>query len=110
MRLFFSVVSVLILYNTCYGLVTPAIRTHDAVTISCSARISDDDDEGSTRTRRHFLVQQSVLAGLALISPSSSEAATVTPDLAKITTAANKKVGGLSNKIRKIANVMVGFA
>lgn len=109
MRLFFSVVSVLILYNTCYGLVTPAIRTHDAVTISCSARISDDD-EGSTRTRRRFLVQQSVLAGLALISPSSSEAATVTPDLAKITTAANKKVGGLSNKIRKIANVMVGFA
>jgi hypothetical protein len=72
---------------------------------SSSSLSQSDEEEGS---RRRFLVQTLFAAMAGLARSPVALADTLTKDLAKITTTANRKIGGLSNKIRSIANVMVG--
>ena len=86
------------------------LSRHSSKQIQSSSTIllhksSSNDEKECTRRK---LLGQTLLAGISIMIPCISKAATLSPDLAKITTAANRKVGGLSGKIRNIANVMVG--
>ena len=73
---------------------------------SRSLHQSDEEDE----SRRKLLVQTLFAAVTTRLvrSPIARAETLTSQDLAKITTTANRKIGGLSNKIRSIGNAMVG--
>lgn len=95
-----------LLASVCASSAFVATRSPQA-TITTPCRASTlPEDEGSAR--RKFL-SQALVAGLVVVqSPSEARAEKVVSAANKVTTPANRKLGGLSNKIRNIGNVMVG--
>jgi hypothetical protein len=91
---------------------TARVTTATSRDRGCQLAVHADDKElsdESAPSRRGFLSQAT--AGAALLTFCSQEVfaadSSVMSDLSKINNSANKRIGGLSNKIRNIAHVMV---